>query len=219
MKFWSVTGLVDYTEALRLQHRLVKLRIEGQIEDTLLFLEHSPVITRGRGLQNKAKALCQSQDEGQVNLSKINIVDVERGGGLTYHGPGQWVVYPICLLVKKDIHAFLRHLEFSIIELLRIGYGVIARTIPHATGVWVGEKKIASIGIALRKWVTFHGLALNVINSLDPYFCFSPCGFRPEVMTRLADVLSHDHVLGPNWRVDLESCFLKTWNSDLTLVK
>jgi lipoate-protein ligase B len=210
MQFWSLKGLISYEAAQELQLKLVELRHRELIPDTILFLEHEPVITRGRGLQFTGTPRPRHMPAPQILPPGVAFSESERGGDLTYHGPGQWVVYPICKLDGKgfaphhDIAGFLRKLERSLIDLLS-ARGLSASTQENATGVWISERKIASIGIAVRKWVTFHGIALNCVVDLKPFYLISPCGFNPEVMTRLADWIELDS----NWRTEIESEFAK----------
>jgi lipoyl(octanoyl) transferase len=213
LRFWSLAGLIPYEEARKLQLRLVELRSEDRIPDTVLFLEHEPVVTRGRGLQ-RGKSDVDAQGNPlprQIALSAplppgLAFAESERGGDLTYHGPGQLVVYPICKLdglgfaPARDVAGFLRRFESVFIDLVGEWSGGALQGLARegATGVWVrrpGEseeasRKIASMGIAVRRWVTYHGLAINCVNDLKPFHLISPCGFSPEVMTCLRDGLA-----------------------------
>lgn len=220
MRFWSLKGLLAYEEVRSLQHSLVDLRSKDLIPDTVLFLEHQPVITRGRGLQFTGEPRDRQMPLPSFLPPGIAFSESERGGDLTYHGPGQWVVYPICkldgsgLTPRHDIGGFLRQLENLLIEELG-SRGVLAGVKSHATGVWIqSEKKVASIGMAVRKWVSYHGFALNCVNDLSPFHLISPCGFSPEVMTRLADWTS----LREDWRDDLERSFARRWCPNAPLV-
>ena len=213
MKLISLPGFPSYEEVRILQHELVEKRARGEVEDTVLFLEHRPVITRGRGLQFKPSS--EQNQPRQMPLGSlpegIEFSESERGGDLTYHGPGQLVVYPIFKLDGEgfaphhDVAGFLRKLErIFIVELESLGLAV--RAVENATGVWVGDKKVASIGIAVRKWVTYHGIAINVVNDLSPFQLISPCGFSSDVMTRLVDLLpGHKELNGSGWRTWLEA--------------
>lgn len=211
MQFWSLSGHTGYEEARKLQLALVELRAADAIPDTVLFLEHEPVITRGRGLQwtGGKERPRQMPLVGQLPPGLL-FTESERGGDLTYHGPGQLVVYPICKLDGKDfgprhdVAGFIRQLEELLILELEHSDGLKAQARENATGVWVGERKIASIGIAVKKWVTYHGLALNVVNDLKPFHLISPCGFSPEVMTRLAD-FAPGLARNPEWRDEWEA--------------
>lgn len=171
-------GRTRYEEAHDLQQRLVAQRIAGEIPDTLLLTEHEPVVTLGRG--------ASLDDAAGVPYP---VVQVERGGEATFHGPGQVVVYPILLLPpeRRDLHRYLRDLEQAVIDTLG-EFDVVGERKEGLTGVWVEGRKICSIGVAVRRWVTWHGLALNVRTDLDAFRSFRPCGLDPEVMTRLADL-------------------------------
>lgn len=210
----SIKDPISYAEARLIQLNYVEKRITNKIADTFFFLEHKPVITRGRGLQwtgeKKEKHMPMTQVPNGVEFSES-----ERGGDLTYHGPGQIVIYPICkldgsLFLKNDIHFFLRTLEIVTIKTLE-KYGLNCITKENATGVWINhegvDKKIASIGIAVRKWVTYHGIAINLTNDLKPFFSFSPCGFQPEVMTNLASLRKEQN--------DVRENFEKNWLNEL----
>lgn len=175
-------GRRPYAEVWDLQKRLVTRRIAAEIPDTLLLVEHDHVITVGRAARGAANVL----DAGATP-----VVEIERGGDATYHGPGQLVAYPIVLLGEgeRDLHRFLRNLEEAVI--LALGdLGIPgAKRRAGATGVWVGSRKIASIGVACRRWVTFHGLALNASTDLRYFARIRPCGFDAEVMTSLSELL------------------------------
>jgi lipoyl(octanoyl) transferase len=218
-RFWSLTGLVGYEEAKALQQKLVDLRAQGQIPDTILFLEHRPVITRGRGLQWTGVPREKHMPPPAFLPEGTEFCESERGGDLTWHGPGQLVIYPICKLdgstplnPHHDIGAFLRGQEQIFCEVLDQDYGLgSARTREHATGVWLGPeeapRKIGSIGIAVRRWVIWHGHAINLVNDLKPFHLISPCGFQPEVMTRLADWVGLDR----SSRGEFERKFASRW--------
>lgn len=188
----SLPGLTPYAEALELQRALVEERAQDLIEDTILFLEHTPVVTRGRGLQFTGNPRPRHMPAPAGLPSEVDFRETDRGGDLTYHGPGQLVIYPILKLdgsgptPKNDIGAYLRWLESWIVRWLS-AHGVSSGAHPGATGVWVDSLKIASVGIAVRRWVTYHGAAVNIVNDLAPFRLFSPCGFDSAVMTRLAD--------------------------------
>ena len=170
-------GLVDYAEAHAFQQELLEQRVAGEIRDTLLLCEHPEVITIGRGTPDEQKP------KGDVPT-----VEVERGGEATYHGPGQAVAYPILALPedRRDLHRYLRDLEQVVIGVLA-EFEVEGSRKEGLTGVWICDRKVASIGVAVRRWVTWHGLALNVHTDLAAFQSFQPCGLDPNVMTRLAD--------------------------------
>jgi len=168
-------GLVPYGEALDRQRQLAEDRIAGRLDhDVLLLLEHPPVVTLGRN--SHAAHLLQP--------AGIEVFEVERGGDVTFHGPGQLVGYPILDLsaYKRDLHWYLRTLEQALIEAL--GYlDIPAERNPGYTGVWTRGKKIASIGIHVKQWVTWHGFALNVATDLADFDRIVPCGIPGVAMT------------------------------------
>lgn len=191
---------MPYRAAWALQKELVAARLAGEAPDTLLLVEHEPVITVGRGAKGSYLASGvwrvppqpgDSADACFVALpggARAEVIDVERGGQATYHGPGQLVAYPIVHLRegRRDLHAFLRALEQAVIDTLA-ELGLAAGRKPGATGVWIdGERKICSIGVAASRWVTYHGLALNVDPDLSHFAAINPCGFDATVMTSLA---------------------------------
>jgi lipoyl(octanoyl) transferase len=170
-------GRTRYEDAHALQERLVKERVEGAVGDVLLLTEHERVVTLGRG-----------SPRGAAGTTELPVVAVERGGEATWHGPGQLVAYPILLLPeeRRDLHRYLRDLEEVVIRVLA-DFGVAGARVPDRTGVWIGGRKVCSIGVAVRRWVTWHGLALNVDADLADFHAFAPCGLDPALMTRLAD--------------------------------
>jgi lipoyl(octanoyl) transferase len=177
-------GVVDYREALSLQERLRTARQEDELPDVLLTLEHPPVYTRGR--RSVAGELPMGED--WYATQGIEIVETDRGGKVTYHGPGQLVGYPIVRV--DDVVAYVRRLEDALVAALA-GEGVVdARSRPHDghrfTGVWVGDRKIASIGVHLSRGVSMHGFAVNVDNDLQPFSWIVPCGLDGVRMTSLA---------------------------------
>jgi lipoyl(octanoyl) transferase len=177
-------GVVEYREALALQERVRAARQAGAIPDTLLALEHPPVYTRGRRSQAGELPL----GEAWYRARGIDIVDVDRGGKLTYHGPGQLVGYPIMHIT--DVIAYLRTLERAIIATLAdAGLATRARPDegPDYTGVWAAERKIASIGVHVSRGVTTHGFAINVDNDLEPFSWVVACGLEGVSMTSLQE--------------------------------
>ena len=168
-------GTIPYAEALDWQRQLADDRIAGRLaHDVLLLLEHPPVVTLGRN--SHAAHLLRPQG--------IEIFEVERGGDVTFHGPGQLVGYPILDLhaYKQDLHWYLRTLEQALIEALAI-LGIPAERNPGLTGVWTRGRKIASIGIHVKQWVTWHGFALNVTTDLADFDRIVPCGIQGVEMT------------------------------------
>jgi lipoate-protein ligase B len=170
-------GRTGYADAYELQQGLLEQRIAGAARDTLVLTEHEPVVTVGR----KTPA-------GAVTGVDVPVFEIERGGEATYHGPGQVVGYPIVELPpeRRDLHRYLRDLEEVLIRVLA-EFDVAGTRRAGLTGVWIGERKVASIGVAVRRWVTWHGFALNVHTDLAGFRSFNPCGLRPDVMTRLVD--------------------------------
>ncbi len=177
-------GIVNYGDALELQRRLQSLRQSGTIGDTLVLLEHPPVLTLG--VRGNRDNIVISSDYAREH--GITIHEVERGGDVTYHGPGQIVGYPIIDLngYNRDIKAFVNNIEEIFISLLSEEYGIKARRDDKKyTGVWVGNDKITAIGISVRKWVTMHGFAFNVNTDLDHFKWIVPCGLSDRGITSL----------------------------------
>lgn len=178
-------GLTEYREAQVYQEELVRERRLGRRPDQLLLLEHFPAVAIGSG-----------GDCGQLVFGPewferrgIGLYKTNRGGGAAYHGPGQLVAYPITdLSGSRDIHKFLRRLEAVAVDSLA-DLGVRAETVKGLTGVWIGDKKIAAVGIRVAGWVTSHGLAINVENDLEPYRAIVQCGLRGKGVTSVAEVL------------------------------
>jgi lipoate-protein ligase B len=183
-ELWIVRhGVTSYAEILELQRRVAAARISGEIsQDVLLLLEHSPVVTLGRS--SKEKNLVASRDF--LASRGVELYEVERGGDVTFHGPGQLVGYPILDLKrhKHDLHWYLRQLEQALIATLG-KFGVAAERSTGYTGVWTNGKKIASIGVHARDWVTWHGIALNVNTDLSFFDLIIPCGIAGVVMTSI----------------------------------
>ncbi len=196
---WQVIelGTCGYREAWSRQLELVEERKAERGLDTLLLVEHPHVITLGRSQRAAANVLA---------ADGVEVVEVERGGDVTYHGPGQLVAYPVLLLREgeRDLHRFLRNLEEAVIRTC-VALGLPADREAGKTGVWTSglepstepaegpaRRKLCSMGIACRRWVTFHGLALNVSPDLAYFGRINPCGFRSEVMTSLARELRRE---------------------------
>jgi lipoyl(octanoyl) transferase len=177
-------GRSSYAEVLELQRRLCRQRISGDIsEDILLLVEHEPVVTLGRGVRPGSLPLTPAELEARG----LQVFEVERGGDVTFHGPGQLVGYPIIDLHKhrEDLHWYLRRLEAGLIQALA-GVGIGGSTAAGLTGVWTGGRKIASIGIHVKQWVTFHGFALNVTTDMSYFDLIVPCGIPNVVMTSVS---------------------------------
>jgi lipoate-protein ligase B len=177
-------GRRRYGETLLLQRSLVERRLADRSgDDILLLVEHEPVVTLGRGSRPTSLPMSRAAMERQG----LEVFDVERGGDVTWHGPGQLVGYPILDLSRHrpDLHWYLRALEQVLIDaLLRLGLAAGRR--PGLTGVWTGDRKIASIGIHVRQWVTFHGFALNVATDPRAFDSIVPCGIHGVTMTSLS---------------------------------
>lgn len=171
-------GRVDYGEALALQQQLAAARKEGAIPDQLLLLEHPHVITLGRNGQ-MGNVLAS---EEVLSRAGISFYPIDRGGDVTYHGPGQLVGYPIMDLREwqRDVAAYVRAVEQVIIDTLA-DYGISAGRIPKLTGVWVDGRKVAAIGVHISRWVTSHGFALNVDTDLSYFQYIVPCGLTKPV--------------------------------------
>jgi lipoyl(octanoyl) transferase len=177
-------GLVPYAEAFELQKSLEAARQAGRVEDVLLLLEHPPVYTRGRRSQPGELPM----GEDWYRAQGIDVVETDRGGKITYHGPGQLVGYPIMSLkpYRDDVHEYIRRMESAIIAALA-DVGIEAGPIEGLTGVWTHEpRKIASIGVHVSRGVTTHGFAINVNNDLQPFEWIVPCGIDHCRMTSVA---------------------------------
>ena len=204
-------GRRPYAEALELQRDLCRRRVTGETaEDLLLLVEHDPVITLGRGTRAASLPL----SPGELERLGIPVVEVERGGDVTYHGPGQLVGYPILDLGghRKDLHWYLRTLEDALI--LALGrLDVEAERRPGLTGVWTAGRKIASIGIHVKQWVTLHGFALNVATDLSAFDLIVPCGIENVVMTSVAEELLQpgSPALGARVRAEVTAAFAETF--------
>jgi lipoate-protein ligase B len=168
-------GLMRYREALALQLELVEQRQKEKIANTVLILEHKPVVTLG--LRESENRLLVSEDV--LAERGIDLVSVKRGGGTTAHNPGQVVLYPVVSLrsLKLGVNEYVRKLEAIGIELLS-GFGINAGRREGYPGLWLGEKKIGSIGVRVKKWVTFHGMAVNISNDLSIFETIVPCGLQ-----------------------------------------
>ena len=177
-------GCISYTEAVTLQEEIRARRQAGEIPDTLLLLEHPPVYTKGRRTQPADLPMGQEWYETQG----IEVHDVDRGGRVTYHGPGQIVGYPIMRI--GDVVEYLRVMERAIIQALA-DEQVEAQIRDGLTGVWVDDRKIGSIGVHVQRGVTTHGFAVNVDNDLQPFEWIIPCGIENVCMTSLYKETGH----------------------------
>lgn len=182
-------GLIDYTKAYRLQEKFLRQRLDNEIADTLLLLEHPPTITIGKSgkLENVLASQTHLAKEG------ISLFFIDRGGDVTYHSPGQLVAYPIIDLRRrgKDAHKYVHDLEEVIIGTLNDFCIKSCRDITHA-GIWVKSEEIAAIGIGLKGWVSMHGFALNVNINLQQFSLINPCGFTNRKATSMSNLLSQD---------------------------
>lgn len=177
-------GRSPYGDVLELQRRLCRARQTGETsEDLLVLVEHDPVVTLGRGTKTTSLPLSPAS----IRERGVEVFDVERGGDVTFHGPGQLVGYPILDLThhRQDLHWYLRAVEEALIGALGT-LGIVAERNPGLTGVWTSGRKIASIGIHVKQWVTFHGFALNVSTDLDFFDLIVPCGIAGVTMTSVA---------------------------------
>lgn len=168
-------GLIKFQQAYLIQKKLNQDIYEGKEDETILICHHPAIVTLGK----KSTSLDLTGWTGEV-------VAIERGGQATYHGPSQVVAYPLLDLRKRnnDIYLYLRNLETAVINTL-IDFGIIAEGDTKNTGVWYKEKKIASIGVAVKRWITYHGLAINIFQDSLAFQGISPCGMSPDVMTNL----------------------------------
>jgi lipoate-protein ligase B len=166
-------GTMEYGESLELQRELARQRAEGAIPDTLVLVEHPHVITLGR-----------KTSPANFKPQNVPVFQVERGGDATYHGPGQLVGYPIVLLADHDVRRHVRTIEEALLSVAK-RYGIEGERREGHPGVWVGEKKLASIGVAVTSWVTYHGFALNVNTDMSYFDLIRPCGLDPATMTSM----------------------------------
>tara|TARA_B100001029_G_scaffold16121_1_gene10793 strand:- start:1287 stop:1928 length:642 start_codon:yes stop_codon:yes gene_type:complete len=175
-------GIRSYQEVWDLQKDFQKKRIEKRLDDTLILVEHEPVYTLGKNANKNH--LLQSRDRS------VNVFDIERGGDITFHGPGQLVGYPIIDLsyYRRSVSWYMRRLEQLAIDVLK-DFGISASRIKGLTGVWVGEEKIAAQGVRISRWVTMHGFSLNVNPDLSFYDGIIPCGIFDHGITSMEELL------------------------------
>ena len=198
-------GRKSYKAVWDLQIKMQQQRIRGEIEDTLILVEHDPVYTLGKNADKDH--LLQSRDES------VDVFNIERGGDITFHGPGQLVVYPILDLsnYKKSVSWYMRTLEQVLIDTL-IEFKIIAQRNDGLTGVWVGDEKIAALGVRISRWVTMHGFSLNVNPDLSFYDGIIPCGIFDHGVTSMEQLLgetqNNDNV--KNMVIEkFNKCFIK----------
>lgn len=179
-------GATPYREGLALQDALVRACAAGETGDWLLYPDHPPVLTLGRGGTEDSLLV----DRATLAARGVELFEIPRGGDVTWHGPGQLVGYPIVALdrVERDLHRWLRTLEEALIRALA-RFEVAGERSPGRTGVWVKERKIASLGVAVRRWVGYHGFALNVCPDLSGFSLIHPCGLAGVRMTSMAELL------------------------------
>jgi lipoyl(octanoyl) transferase len=182
-------GLIEYSDACNLQRRLALQRMEGRISDMLLLLEHPPTITVGKS--GKLENLLVSKE--QLVEKGVSLFFADRGGDVTYHGPGQLIGYPIIDLRSRgeDIRRYVHDLEEVIMRTLD-DFCIEAHRDETYIGVWVGERKIAAIGIGVKRWVTTHGFALNVRPNCEHFSLIKPCGIPDKGVTSISEVLCRD---------------------------
>jgi lipoate-protein ligase B len=180
---------VDYAEAHRAQKELQSKRIAGEIGDTVLLLEHPPVLTMGRS----AKAQHVLVSESDLEALGVELHEVGRGGDVTYHGPGQLVAYPIIDLKpdRKDVRKYVRSLEETMIRTCA-DFGLTANRVTGLNGAWIGERKVGAVGVRISRWVTMHGLALNVNSKLEHFEWIVPCGIQDKGVTSISAELGRD---------------------------
>jgi len=173
-------GLRDYEESYKIQKELVDKRRRGDIGDSLILAEHPPIFTIGR----------LGRIENLLKNNGVQVLRVDRGGDITFHGPGQLILYPIINLKENGLglHEYMRRLESAAIYFLR-QYSVEAVRSEGRTGVWVGEKKIASIGIAASSWITYHGMSINLNVDLEYFSMINPCGMKDALVTSLERII------------------------------
>jgi lipoyl(octanoyl) transferase len=180
-------GRVAYQDALDLQADLVEQRRRGAIGDVLLLLEHPPVITLGVKARNNRINIRAT--EAQLAAEGVDVFESGRGGDVTYHGPGQLVGYPIFDLNphRRDVHRYVRDIEQALIDAVAT-FGIVADRVEGLTGIWVGQHKLAAIGVRISRWITSHGFALNVATNLSHFDLIVPCGIQDKGVTSM-DVL------------------------------
>jgi lipoyl(octanoyl) transferase len=196
-------GLVPYVDALALQHSLVEDRRAGRVDDVLLLVEHPHVLTLGvRGDGGRAHILVTAD---ALASHGVEVHETGRGGDITYHGPGQIVGYPIIDLNpdRRDVHRYVRDLETVLIR-TAADYGIVAERVAGLTGVWVGNEKLAAIGVRIARWITSHGFAFNVTTDLEYFNLIVPCGIPDHGVTSLARLVGR-----PVDAVGVQNCIIE----------
>lgn len=203
--FEITLGRIAFEQGWDFQKQLLSRRAAGLIPDCLITCEHEPVLTMGRGT-DRANLLASPEE---LSRRGVALFEIERGGDITFHGPGQVVLYPIIDLKERgrDSHRYLRDLEQVTIRTLA-EFGLTGRMREGLTGVWVGDAKVAAIGVAVSKWITYHGIAINVTTDLDYFNLINPCGITKYPVGSVAEQLGHDPGLD-RFRNTLVSQFAK----------
>jgi lipoyl(octanoyl) transferase len=198
-------GIVPYADALVLQERLVNERKAGRIPDQLLLLQHPPVITLGVRARNDRSHVLAADEV--LSARGVEVLETGRGGDVTFHGPGQLVAYPIFDLRpdRLDVHRYVRDLEEVVIR-ATAQFGVQATRARGLTGAWIGHEKIAAIGVRISRWITSHGLALNVNTDLSHFDLIVPCGISDRGVTSLQRVLGRTVPMDAAEEAVMEAC-------------
>ena len=196
-------GLSDYNDTWKLQKKLQSKRILGEIEDHLLLVEHPPVFTLGKNA---------SKQHIINNLDDVSIIQTDRGGNITFHGPGQLVGYPILDLnhYKRSITWYMRELEQLIIDVLG-EYDIKASRKKGLTGTWVKDKKIAALGVRISRWVTMHGFSLNINPDLNFYKYIIPCGIKEYGVTSMAKIMGNEVPSMEEIKTKMKKRFIKNF--------
>lgn len=201
-------GSVDYTSALELQMRLLQSRIDDRINDSLLLLEHEPVITMG--FSAKREHLLRST--GFLRERGIDVLNVSRGGDITYHGPGQMVAYSIVDLKpnQRDVRRYVWNLEEVLLRVAAV-FGLTASRIPNLRGIWIQDRKIGAVGVRIKQWVTMHGFSLNVNTDLTAFDSIIPCGIEDKQVTSLQNEIDRTVEMKLVYRITAEK-FAEVFN-------
>lgn len=182
-------GTIGYEEALALQKELQAKRIAGEIGDTVLLLEHYPVLTMGRS--SKEQHVLASRET--LEAQGVTVHEVSRGGDVTYHGPGQLVAYPVIDLTpdRRDVRKYIWSLEETMIRTCA-DFGLDASRIEELNGAWIGDRKVGAVGVRISRWVTMHGLALNANTDLSHFDLIVPCGIQDKEVTSISTELGRE---------------------------